>query len=143
MVLTANEEVQTNEEAQENVRDLNLFVTVQILEETPAVLSLGKLCEEHGYTCDWTSGQKPYLTTKGKTENVVPVVVPGLSSSSSSSSSSTSFPQDQGPLRVQQDYVVTILTLKHRETEAIFQKKKKEYKSGQHSSNEKSFARSS
>ena len=49
LVVTANGEVQTNEEAQENVHDLDLFVTVQLLEDTPAVLSLGKLCGEHGY----------------------------------------------------------------------------------------------
>ena len=41
VVLTANGEVHTNEEAQENVHHLNLFVTVQVLDETPAVLSLG------------------------------------------------------------------------------------------------------
>ena len=51
-VVTANGEVQTNEEAQVYVYDLDLFVTVQLLEDTPAVLSLGKLCEEHGYTCE-------------------------------------------------------------------------------------------
>ena len=33
-------------------------MTVMFLEETPAVLSLGKLCEDHGYTYHWTSGQK-------------------------------------------------------------------------------------
>ena len=49
-VTTANGEVQTNEEATENVHDLELFVTVQLLEDTPAVLSSGKLCEEHGYS---------------------------------------------------------------------------------------------
>ena len=65
-VVTANGEVQTNEEAQVYVYDLDLFVTVQILDETPAVLSLGKLCEEHGYTCEWASGQKPRLTKQGK-----------------------------------------------------------------------------
>ena len=43
MVVTANGEVQTNEEAQVYVHDLDLFVTVQLLEETLAVLSLGKL----------------------------------------------------------------------------------------------------
>ena len=42
-VVTANGEVQTNEEAQVYVQDLDLFVTVQLLEETPADLSLGKL----------------------------------------------------------------------------------------------------
>ena len=49
-VMTANGEVQTREEATENVKKLDLFVTVMLLEETPAVLSLGKLCEDHGYT---------------------------------------------------------------------------------------------
>ena len=32
------------------VHDLDLFVTVQVPNDTPAVLSLGKLCEEHGYS---------------------------------------------------------------------------------------------
>ena len=65
-VMTANGEVQTREEAMENVRELDLFVTVMLLEETPAVLSFGKLCEDHGYTNHWTSGQKPHLTNKGR-----------------------------------------------------------------------------
>ena len=66
VVLTANGEVQTHEEAPEYVHDLNLFVTVQLLEETPAVLSLGKLCEDHGYSYEWVNGQKPRLTKEGK-----------------------------------------------------------------------------
>ena len=49
-VATANGEVQTSEEAQVYVYDLDLFATVQLLEDTPALLSLGKLCEDHGYT---------------------------------------------------------------------------------------------
>ena len=51
-VVTANGEVQTNKEAHVYVYDPDLFVTVQILEDTPAVVSLGKLCGEHGYTCE-------------------------------------------------------------------------------------------
>ena len=39
-LVTANGEVQTNEEATVYVYDLDLFVTVQILGDTPAVLSL-------------------------------------------------------------------------------------------------------
>ena len=42
-VVTANGEVQTNEEAQIYVHDLDFFVTVQLLDGTPAVLSLGEL----------------------------------------------------------------------------------------------------
>ena len=53
-----------------------------------AVLSLGKLCEEYGYSYHWTSGQKPHHIINGKkmhcdTSNHVPFVVPGLSASSS------------------------------------------------------------
>ena len=55
VVLTASGEVHTNEEAQIYVHGLNLFVTVQILEGTPAVLSLGKLCEDHGYSKEWAA----------------------------------------------------------------------------------------
>ena len=98
-VVTADGEVQTNEEAQVCVHNLDLFVTVQLL-ETPAVHSLGKLCEDHGYSYEWVGGQKPRLTRDGKTitcvmDNCVPLVVPRLSSSSSSSSTSTSRPKDQ------------------------------------------------
>ena len=42
------------------------FVTVVLLEETPAVLCLRKLCEDHGFSNHWTSGQKPHLTKMGK-----------------------------------------------------------------------------
>ena len=96
--VTANGEVQTNEAAQVHVHDLHIFVTVQLLEDTSAVLSLGNLCEEHGYTCEWASGQKPHLapnekTILRKTEHFVPVLVLGLSSSSSTSSSSASSPR--------------------------------------------------
>ena len=48
-VMTANGEVQSIEEATVHVQEWDLFVTVMSLEETPTVLSLGKLCEDHGY----------------------------------------------------------------------------------------------
>ena len=99
-VVTANGEVQTNEEAQVYVQDLDLFVTVPLLEETPAVLSLGELCSEHGFAYEWKNGETPRLTNNGKTltcimDYFVPLVVPGLSSSSGSSSASTSSTKDQ------------------------------------------------
>ena len=56
-VMTANGEVPTREEATVYVKELDLIVTVMLLEETPAVLSPGKLYEDHGCTCHWTSGQ--------------------------------------------------------------------------------------
>ena len=96
---TVNGEVQTNEEAHENVHDLDLFVTLQILDDTPAAVSFGKLCEEHGNTYEWGSGKQPRLTKQGKKifmqdGNFVPLVVPALSSNFGTSLSSTSLPQD-------------------------------------------------
>ena len=58
-VVTASGEVLKEEEAMVYVRELDLFVTVVLLGETPADLSQGKLCEDDGYTYHWTSGQKP------------------------------------------------------------------------------------
>ena len=60
-VITVIGEVQTSEEATVYVHDLDLFVTVQIQEDTPGVLSLGKRCEDLGYSFEWTSGQKQHL----------------------------------------------------------------------------------
>ena len=74
-MLTANGEVQTNEEAQVFVHDIDIFVTVQVLDHTPAVLSLGK----HGYSYE------PAVKNHGLTK---------LSPSSGTSSSSASTPQD-------------------------------------------------
>ena len=94
IVITANGEVQTHEEATVYVKELDIFLTLKVLENTPAVLSFGKLCDENGYSYEWINGQKPHLIKNGiripcNTENFVPVVVPGLSNSSSRSDSST------------------------------------------------------
>ena len=69
-------------------------MTTKVLEDTPAVLSLGKLCDEHGYSYEWINGQKPHLIQNGiriqcNTENFVPIVFLGLSMSSSSSTCMT------------------------------------------------------
>ena len=94
-VMTANGEVPTREEATVYVKELALFVKVMLLVDTPAVLSLWTLYDDHGYTYHWTSGQKPHLSKNGKkiscnTWNYVPFVVPGLWTSSSTSSPPTS-----------------------------------------------------
>ena len=108
IVITANGEVQTHEEATEYVKELDFFLTMKVLENTPAVLSLGKLCDENGYSYEWINGRKPHLLKNGiripcNTENFVPIVVSGSSSTSrtpsrqeshcsTSSSSSSSSP---------------------------------------------------
>ena len=100
IVITANGEVQTYEEATVYVKELGIFLTMKVLENTPAVLSLGKLCDENGYSYEGINGQKPHLIKDGiriicNTENFVPIVVPGLTSSSSTSSSSSRTPMKQ------------------------------------------------
>ena len=91
IVITANRDVQTHEEARVYVKESDIFLTMKVLENTPAVKSLGKLFDEHGHSCEWINGQKPHLIKNGiripcNTENFVPIVVPGLSASSSSGS---------------------------------------------------------
>ena len=61
IVITASGEVQTHEEATVYVRELDIFSTMKVIESTPAVLSLGKLCDENGYSDEWINGQKPLL----------------------------------------------------------------------------------
>ena len=63
-VVTAIGEVQKHEEATVCVKGMDIFLTVRILEKSPAVISLGKLCEDHRYSCDWTSGQKKHVSSK-------------------------------------------------------------------------------
>ena len=82
------------------VKELDIFLTLKILKNTPAVLSLGKLCDENGYSYEWINGRKPHLIKDGirricNTENFVPIVGPGLSSSSSASSSTLRTPMKQ------------------------------------------------
>ena len=100
IVTTANGEVQTHEEAIVNVKELDIFLTMKVLDNTPAVLSLGKFCDENGYSYEWINGQKPHLIKDGiriicNTEKFVPIVVPGLTSSSSASSSTSRTPLKQ------------------------------------------------
>ena len=59
IVITANGEVQTNEEATVYVKESDIFLTMKVLENTSAVLSLGKLFDENGYSYEWMNGQKP------------------------------------------------------------------------------------
>ena len=100
IVITANGEVQTHEEANVYVKELYIYLTMKVLENTLAVLSLGKLCDENGYSHEWINGQKPHLIKDGirilcNRENFVPIVVPGLSCSSSGSSSISRTPSRQ------------------------------------------------
>ena len=65
IVITANGEVQTHEVATVYVKELDTFLTMKVLENTPAVLSLGKLCDENGYSYEWINSQKPHHIRNG------------------------------------------------------------------------------
>ena len=71
IVITANGEGQTHEEATVYVKELGIFLTMKVLENTPAVLSLGKLCDENGYSYEWINGQKPHLIKIGIRNSVI------------------------------------------------------------------------
>ena len=114
---------QTSEAAQVFIHGVEFFVTVQILDNTPAVLSLVKFCKNHGHTCEWASGPKatsvqdrecrscccPRIVFQLKRKFVFHIVPAGLIEYFSESD---------------QIYEVTILTPMHRETEAIIQRSK-------------------
>ena len=91
VVLTANGEVHTHEKAQVFVHDLNLFVTVQLLEETPLRRPRIPQCVGQRSKATITKDGKSIIC---KTDNFVALVVPGLSTNPESGSSSTSPSQD-------------------------------------------------
>ena len=76
IVITTNGDVQTHEEATVYVKELDILLTMKIFENTSAVLSLGKLCDENGSSYEWINGQKTHLIKHGiriqcDTENFV------------------------------------------------------------------------
>ena len=56
-ITTAIETLTTTEEATVYVRDLEMCNTVELLEDSPAVSLLSKLCERHGYSNEWKDKQ--------------------------------------------------------------------------------------
>ena len=63
-----------------SIDPLNITTTALVLENSPAVLSLGKLCALEGFTFHWESGRRPTLTdeigieTDLEVRNFVPVL---------------------------------------------------------------------
>ena len=92
IVITANNEVQTHEEAIVYVKELGIFLTLKVLENTPAVFVAWKALRWKRIFLWMDQRSKTNISFKNgiriqcNTENFVPIVVPGLSTSSSSSS---------------------------------------------------------
>ena len=62
--MTANGITQTQEVMNFRPRELDQESRADVLDETPAVLSVGKKCMEQGYAFIWMSGSDPYLMDK-------------------------------------------------------------------------------
>ena len=91
-VMTASGEVQTREEATVYVKQLDLFVKVMFLEEFPAVLSLEKLCKDHG--CTYPLDQRSKTTSHQKLARELIAIYRTMSSTAPSPASSSSSSQD-------------------------------------------------
>ena len=48
-------------------KGLAIVLCVHLVEDSPAVLSLGVLCETMGHSCPWKTGEQPSLTQHGIT----------------------------------------------------------------------------
>ena len=88
--MTANGATRATEEATENVHDLDICVDVQVLEESPAELSPGKLREKSDISCERRHGEPSYLIRNGsnvrcKIDDYITVVVVGVQSPDPSS----------------------------------------------------------
>ena len=46
------------------VKELDIFLTMKVLEFSPAVLSLGKLFDENGFSYEWINGQENHISLK-------------------------------------------------------------------------------
>ena len=57
--MTADGKVESTEEATVNVNSWDVFVTMMVLDDSPAVLSLGSLCEEMRKSYEWKEGESP------------------------------------------------------------------------------------
>ena len=91
MIIATNGELQKHGEATVYVKEFDIFLIMKVIENTLTVLSLGKFCDENGYSYEWITGQKAHLSKNGiriqcNTENFAPIVIPDLSTSFSSGS---------------------------------------------------------
>ena len=95
IVITANGEVQTHEEATDNVKELDIFLTVKASKTRQQSYRSESFAMNTDTLTSGSMVKNPHLIKNGiripcNTENFVPIVVPGLSNSSSGSGSSTS-----------------------------------------------------
>ena len=77
---TDNSKAESTEEATVNVNSLDVFITLMLLEDSPAAQSLDFIFEEMGFSNEWTKGRVSIVDRRWnsdevqKTENHVPTV---------------------------------------------------------------------
>ena len=147
VVVTNEGEMRTIEEAQVYVHDLDLFVTVQLLDDTLAVLSLGKFCIENGYSYEWS---KRFKTTADRKWEGIPMTNGKCRTSCCSWIVVKSWCQSVFYISTTGFIIVLLriqdyseVTSRHRETGAIQQNPKTKQKRERQSGNGRLFARSS
>ena len=62
LLATANGVIRPDRGIQISIEDLNITTQALVLDNSPAVLSLGRLCQVSGFTFTWEPGSRPVLT---------------------------------------------------------------------------------
>ena len=80
-ITTANGEVEIHAQVRAYVKELGIYVWAYVLDCDVAVLSLGMLCDEEGFTYQWVANSPPTLTKDDFSvtcypSNNVPVIFP-------------------------------------------------------------------
>ena len=81
-VITANGSIDTTEEAIACVNDLDMFVTIQLFEDTPACATSWKLGEDNVSSYEWKKVKHRIFFRMARlyfADNFVPIVMPGRS----------------------------------------------------------------
>ena len=71
-IQSANGTLTITEEAHVRVPALNIWIWAQLVEECPAVLSLGILCGKQGWSYEWKSGGQPTMSKGSKSITLTP-----------------------------------------------------------------------
>ena len=66
---TANKVTEACEQVDYRIVDLNITVTAWVVGDSPPLLSLGKLIEDHKASYTWKSGSGPVLSINGRAIN--------------------------------------------------------------------------
>ena len=85
-VITANGSMYATEEVIVFLKEMDMFVSVQLLEDRHSSNAVsGETLRRKEYSCEWNEGQNPNVIKNNKNvpctcDNFVPIVGPGLSS---------------------------------------------------------------